>query len=312
MSKISVNKIRSFLAVATVVASLAFSTGQLTAAGLATGSSPTAPDKAPVVRESTIVQTPLFADQQPLVFAREVNVRDALGFPPGTSRSGKHVKDGFQKSEYDEVAELDKAGRQLSVAQFDGAGNLVAAVRLDMPTGFTVKTTRDGASKAAERALAKVSLTADGQALVDDDPVGGGWNVHWSRTQDGFVVRGDETRVRVWQDGRIQSVAHVEHRLAVAPQTQLTRDAGQRAVSGQLDRWFAGRGFGYAIQGMNLEWVGPNAAFDPAKVGAADEPYRLAWVANVIPSGSIADVVRLLTLYVDAGDGTVIGGDVVE
>jgi hypothetical protein len=104
----------------------------------------------------------------------------------------------------------------------------------------------------------------------------------------------------------------VEHKLAVAPQTQLTRDAGQRTVSGQLDRWFAGRGFGYAIQNMNLEWVGPNAAFDPAKVGAADEPYRLAWVANVIPSGSIADVVRLITLYVDAGDGTVIGGDVVE
>jgi hypothetical protein len=94
--------------------------------------------------------------------------------------------------------------------------------------------------------------------------------------------------------------------------TQLTRDAGQRAVSGQLDKWFAGRGFGYAIQGMNLEWVGPNAAFDPAKVAAGDEPYRLAWVANVQPSGSIADVVRLITLYVDAGDGTVIGGDVVE
>ena len=68
----------------------------------------------------------------------------------------------------------------------------------------------------------------------------------------------------------------------------------------------------YAIQGMNLEWVGPNAAFDPAKVGATNEPYRLAWVANVQPSGSIADVVRLITLYVDAGDGTVIGGDVVE
>ena len=303
-------KIRSFLAVGTVVLSLAVSTGQLTAAGLVSGNAPSSGDNSVGLGRSTI-ETPIYADDAPKVFAHAATVRDGLGFPAGANRSGKHVKDALQKSEYDEVDELDNAGRQISIAQFDTAGDLVAAVRLDIPSGFMVKATRDGASKAAERALAKVSLAAVGQAQVEDDPVAGGWNVHWDRVQDGFAVRGDETRVRVWQDGRIQSVAHVEHKLASAPVTQLTRDAGQRAVW-QLDKWFAGRGFGYAIQGMNLEWVGPNTAFDPAKVGATGEPYRLAWVANVQPSGSISDVVRLITLYVDAGDGTVIGGDVVE
>ena len=303
-------KIRSFLAVGTVVLSLAVSTGQLTAAGLVSGNAPSSGDNSVGLGRSTI-ETPIHADDAPKVFAHAATVRDGLGFPAGANRSGKHVKDALQKSEYDEVDELDNAGRQISIAQFDTAGDLVAAVRLDIPSGFMVKATRDGASKAAERALAKVSLAAVGQAQVEDDPVAGGWNVHWDRVQDGFAVRGDETRVRVWQDGRIQSVAHVEHKLASAPVTQLTRDAGQRAVW-QLDKWFAGRGFGYAIQGMNLEWVGPNTAFDPAKVGATGEPYRLAWVANVQPSGSISDVVRLITLYVDAGDGTVIGGDVVE
>ena len=312
MSAMSTSKkIRSFLAVATVVLSLAISTGQLTAAGLVPGSAPSSGDNSVGLGRSTI-ETPIYADDAPKVFAHAATVRDGLGFPAGANRTGKHVKDGLQKSEYDEVDELDKAGRQISIAQFDTAGDLVAAVRLDMPSGFMARATRDGASKAAERALAKASLTAAGQAQVDDDPVAGGWNVHWNRVQDGFAVRGDETRVRVWQDGRIQSVAHVEHKLAAAPVTQLTRDAGQRAVSEQLDKWFAGRGFGYTIQAMNMEWVGPNAAFDPAKVGATSEPYRLAWVANVQPSGSIADVVRLITLYVDAGDGTVIGGDVVE
>jgi hypothetical protein len=63
---------------------------------------------------------------------------------------------------------------------------------------------------------------------------------------------------------------------------------------------------------MELEWVGPNAAFDPAKMDLATEPYRLAWVANVKPSGRAADSLRLVTLYVDAADGSVIGGDVVE
>ena len=63
---------------------------------------------------------------------------------------------------------------------------------------------------------------------------------------------------------------------------------------------------------MDLEWVGPNAAFDPAAVGEAAAPYRLAWVANVKPTGAASDVLRLVTLYVDAGDGSIIGGDVVE
>jgi hypothetical protein len=61
-----------------------------------------------------------------------------------------------------------------------------------------------------------------------------------------------------------------------------------------------------------MEWVGPNAAFDTSKLGQAPEPYRLAWVANVKPSGAAADGITLITLFVDAGDGTIIGGDVVE
>ena len=63
---------------------------------------------------------------------------------------------------------------------------------------------------------------------------------------------------------------------------------------------------------MTLEWVEPNAAFDAAKLSAAPAPYRLAWVANVRPSGVAAGYVSLVTLYVDAANGTILGGDVVE
>ena len=66
------------------------------------------------------------------------------------------------------------------------------------------------------------------------------------------------------------------------------------------------------MQGMDVEWVGPNAMFEPSKVGAAPGPYRLAWVANIKPSGPASEYVRLITLYVDAGNGAVIGGDIVE
>jgi hypothetical protein len=92
----------------------------------------------------------------------------------------------------------------------------------------------------------------------------------------------------------------------------LSQADAKAAVTRQLDAWFAGRDTGYAIQNMDLEWVGPNAAFDPGNIGSTPAPYRLAWVADVTPSGAAAEVVRLITLYVDAGDGSVIGGDVVE
>jgi hypothetical protein len=49
-----------------------------------------------------------------------------------------------------------------------------------------------------------------------------------------------------------------------------------------------------------------------SKLNTAPAPYRLSWVVNVKPTGEAADYIRLITLYVDAGDGTVIGGDVVE
>jgi hypothetical protein len=313
MSTLSTTKkIRSFLAVGTVILSLAMSTGQLTAAGLVKSASPAQPDGAVELGQPALTQTTIYADKEPTVFARAAAVRDAFGFPVGTNRTGKHVRDGVQKSEYDEIAEIDKAGRQVSMAQFDAAGELVTAIRFDMPPGLAAKTTGDAAAKAAERALAKAGLSPAGEVQVDGNSLAAGWDVHWARNEDGVAVRGDETRVRVWSDGRIQSVAHVEHGLAPAPEARLSREAGRRAASAQMDNWFAGRGFGYAIQSMDMEWVGPNATFDPSKLGASAEPYRLAWVANVKPSGTISDVVRLITLYVDAGDGRLIGGDVVE
>ena len=83
-------------------------------------------------------------------------------------------------------------------------------------------------------------------------------------------------------------------------------------ASATVDQWFAGRNSGHTIQGMDLEWVEPNGAFDPARITDSAQPYRLAWVANVKPTGAAANYVWLMTLYVDAGDGSIIGGDVVE
>jgi hypothetical protein len=188
----------------------------------------------------------------------------------------------------------------------------VAAVRFDMPAGLAAKVSGDQAGTAARKGLVQAGLTPSGQARIVENSAASGWDIHWDRSEAGYQVRGDETVAHIWQDGRVQSVAHVEHDLAPAPASPLGRAKAQDAVTRQLDQWFSGRDSGYAVQGMDLQWVGPNATFDPGRVGAAPAPYRLAWVANVKPSGSAAAVVRLITLYVDAGDGTLIGGDVVE
>jgi hypothetical protein len=83
-------------------------------------------------------------------------------------------------------------------------------------------------------------------------------------------------------------------------------------VAGQLDQWSSQGSVRYTVTDMDLEWVGPNAAFDASKLNTAPAPYRLSWVVNVKPTGEAADYIRLITLYVDAGNGTIIGGDVVE
>jgi hypothetical protein len=217
---------------------------------------------------------------------------NALGFPVGVKRIGKHVRDGFEQTEYDEVTELDSKGRVSSITQFDKSGRLRSAIRLDSPPRNVLKVNSAGAIRAAQRSAQTAGLTLGTPSATDVDQATGGWTVHWDRVAGGIRVRGDETRVQVWPDGRIQSVARVEHDLAPEP--------GQRINSG------------YAIQGVALEWVEPNGAFDPMLAAATSVPYRLAWVTEVKPLGDAASAMWLMTLFVDAGDGNIIGGDFVE
>jgi hypothetical protein len=306
--------IRTVLAVAVVVVGLAVTADRMTATSSGGADIDTGAGGANNAKVAPSIQTAtaITADDRPDVFSRAASARDAFGFPVGAKRTGKHVRDSYRPTDYDEVEEVDGAGQTLALTQFDPAGRLISAVRFDLPSASSPKVGVDAATKSAIRGVSASGVAVAGQYQADANPVLGGWDVHWDRSQDGFKVRGDETRVHLWPDGRIQSVAHVEHELAAAPGQRLGIDDARKVVTGQFDRWFAGRSSGYEVQQMNLEWVAPNAAFDAAKLSAPPAPYRLAWVVNVKPSGVAADYVSLVTLYVDAGDGTVLGGDVVE
>jgi hypothetical protein len=259
-----------------------------------------------------VVAFALDAASSPVVFSHAVVARDALGFPIGVRRSGKHVQDKFQNVEYDEVDELDASGRPMSMTQLDGSGRLRVAVRLDESPRPATRIARDPALGIAQRGAISAGLTVAGTAQVDVDAATDGWTVRWSRTKNGIDVRGDETRVQVRPDGQIQSLARVEHELASEPTQRIQADRAREIVAGQSDNWFAAAGSGYTIEKMDVQWVGPNGAFDATKPIDPQPVYRLAWVANVKPSGDASKYLWMVTLYVDAEDGSILGGDFVE
>jgi hypothetical protein len=67
-----------------------------------------------------------------------------------------------------------------------------------------------------------------------------------------------------------------------------------------------------AITTLALAWVAPNSAFDPTGPDAPGTTLRLAWVAEARTSGPLADELRAVKLFLDAGTGALIGGDVLR
>ena len=248
----------------------------------------------------------------PGVFARAAAVREALGFPSRASTTGRHVRDGALATEYDAVDDVDGAGAPIAEFRFASDGRLEAAVRLDTARVDGRRPTASVALVAARRGLAAVAISPAGSETVEADSFQGGWQIHWGRAQRGIPVRGDETRVHVRADGFLGSVTWIEHQLAPEPGRRIGRDAARGAVAARGDAWFAGTQSGYRLDDASLQWVAPNGLFDATASLVSSVPYRLAWVVNVKPTGPAALSVSLITVFVDAGDGSVIGGDVVE
>jgi hypothetical protein len=303
---------KSLLFALVVLAGLVVAAAPISAAGVQTQRSPSAGAVDSLRLEPVRDETVILYQDRPELFARADKVRDGLSFPPGSRRLGRHVRDGFQNLEYDEIEELDAAGRPMSLTQFDGSGRLVTAVRFDRPGLSGTRTTADSATKTAQRTLGQLGVPTAGRPQAEADAVDGGWDVHWDRVVNGRAVRGDETRVRLRSDGRIGSLAVVEHKLAAAPARPIAAADARSIAIRQVDQWFGSAGIDYTISTGELQWVGPNGAFDTRKANEAGAPYRLAWVANVKPKGESSEYVRLVTLFIDSGDGSIIGGDVVE
>jgi hypothetical protein len=240
---------------------------------------------------------------------RAAELSRALGLP-GTTRAVTRLDDRFEHQVYDEVVARDGAGRQVAIARFGTDGRVVMAVALGWNRSAAVAVGRDAASARAAATVRAAGLRVQGPPSVD--AVSSGWSVRWRRIAAGAPVLGDGVRVLLWPDGSFHGLAVSERPLAAAPK-HAVKVAQARRVA---DRAAAGR-YGAAakdlsIQSAQLAWVAPNDAWNAAAPDAPGQTLRLAWVVALAADGALAERVRGLQVWVDATDGRIIGGDVLE
>ncbi len=245
--------------------------------------------------------------------ARATGHERNLGLVTPARRTVQRVVDRRETRTYVEVTDLDGRGRPLAVLRYGTDGQLGAAVRL----GWVVGRGRP-LGTAAEAEAAGIRLVR----AVGTEPAGppqatrwsgGGWTVAWPRVADGIPVPGDGLRVQLWADGSFHALASSERPLAARPAATRARAEAEAAVGRLLDRWIpVGSRAATRIVDAALAWVAPNDTFEAARPDAPGDVLRLAWVVRVQTGGSLAGALRGLEVAIDAGDGSLLGGDVLR
>ena len=236
-----------------------------------------------------------------------------LGLPGATRRSATRVVDRFAGRTYDEVMEYDARDRLVSLQRFDSDGRILAAVRFGWRgDGGPALAGTSAVRLRAERLANSLGLAPSGLPRITT-PSDAGWTVAWDRAVDGIPVPGDGLRIQLWADGSVHGLSRSERPLAVRPATTIDASRAWAVVEAQLGAWFPGAlRADVAVGSAALAWVPPNDTFAPAGPDAPASVLRLAWVVRATTSGSLADTIRAVEVYVDAGSGVVIGGDVLE
>jgi hypothetical protein len=225
-----------------------------------------------------------------------------------------HVVDRFGGQEYDEVTDKDSRGRAIALQRFDAQGLLQAAVRFGWQGDGGSRLTNDASVLTRARQLAaSVDIEVDGSGQIARHSSQNGWTVAWTRRVDGARVLGDGIRIQLWPDGSFHSLAVAEHRLAARPSARIEQATALRIAAAYLDRWFpAADRSQIATTTAELVWTAPNDAFAPDRPDAPSSVYRLAWRVSATASGSLAGRIRALAIDLDAGDGSLLGGDILE
>jgi hypothetical protein len=251
------------------------------------------------------------ASQADRAVARAADLAEALGMP-GVSRRAERLDDRFDHRLYDEVVSFDAAGREVAIARFDPNGRVAMAISLGWKNGQGRAIGRDAAAERALAIAAATRLNVRGEPVVSPSAGAGGWSVSWPRAVDGVPVPGDGTRVSLWGDGSFHALARTERPLAAAPSHRLPAAAARKAAAKIVADQFGAEATSLRVTATELAWVAPNDTWAPERPDAPAATLRLAWLVRFEATGALTERVRLLEYWIDAGDGSLLGGDVAE
>jgi hypothetical protein len=229
---------------------------------------------------------------------------------PGTRARVQRLADRFEHRTYDEVTNVDSAGQDVAIARFDLDGRPTMAVAL----GWRAKGVRaldaPGAGRRAAALAGAAGLTVPGSPTTRSIAAGG-WSVAWPRLVDGVPVPGDGLRLSLWPDGTFHGMTRADRPLAGRPAAVLgaseARTAAERFATANL-----ADPANLRVTAVRQAWVAANDTFAPAAADAPDATLRLAWIVTFEATGTLADRLHAVAIDVDAGDGSILGGDVAE
>ncbi len=159
---------------------------------------------------------------------------------------------------------------------------------------------------------ADLGLGVAGQPEVRQEPDDTGWAIAWPRVDDGIPVAGDGVRIDLWPDGRVHAVVRTERPLASRPSRVIDEATARAHATVALADLLGSRPGQVAITAVALGWIALNDAFEPAAPDAPDATLRLAWVVEADAQGDLSENLRAVKLFLDAGSGALLGGDILR
>jgi hypothetical protein len=242
---------------------------------------------------------------------RARDVGRALGLT-GTRQTVSRLDDRFDHQTYDEVVSFDGHGREVALTRLATDGRLLLAIRLGWTPGAGRAIAAAAVADKAAAIARAAGLAVVGKPEVHRSSGAGGWIIRWARLVDGVPVRGDGVRVTVWSDGSFHAVTSTERPLAARPVNILTAAAARSIAERIVAARFKDSADALSAVAVEQAWVAPNDTWDAARPDAPEATLRLAWIVRVESSGPLAERMRMLEFWLDAGAGTLIGGDIVE
>lgn len=261
--------------------------------------------------EPVTVRSALPSDEAAGTRHRALALARALGIPVGTGTLEARVVDRFERAVLDEVVTTDGRGRRLGIVRTDARGRLSMAVRLGWRDAGGRRIGPEAAARRATALVRAAGLAVPGRPVVTAT-ADRGWRATWGRVVDGVAVVGDGVTVTLFADGTVHAVARRERATAARPATLLAEPEARTLARGRLGKLLGPAADQAKVVGARLAWVAPNDTFDGRAPDAPDPVLRLAWVVEARSVAPLADRLRALELYLDAGDGRLLGGDLLR